>query len=263
MKSSKFLVIIDGDSLAYQAAYAGDAQLGRSFIDEVLTKVLDEGKKHAKDQELTYKLFIEADGNKKSYRQEVAKTREYKGNRKNKTFKDEEAKEAFKKMMRLKDKAKEYMIKDWNAISLNYMESDDALSIEANKLQYENCMLAHIDKDLDQIPGLHYNYKKHITYNVAERQAEALLAKQVLTGDSVDNIPGLVGIGPKKAIALLKEDPRVITAAKVYKEQGKSYKYFLEQFMLVSLLRFPGQEKPSCYVTEKVWNSWRTDGQRE
>lgn len=78
-------------------------------------------------------------------------------------------------------------------------EADDALGIN----QTEDTCIATIDKDLDMIPGAHYNWNKVKYYHVTEAEALRFFYIQLLTGDSVDNIPGLPGIGAKKAAAHL------------------------------------------------------------
>ncbi len=56
-----------------------------------------------------------------------------------------------------------------------------------------------IDKDLDMIRGWHYNFIKDKKYFIDDQQAIKHFYTQILTGDRVDNIIGLRGIGPKKA----------------------------------------------------------------
>jgi 5'-3' exonuclease len=63
----------------------------------------------------------------------------------------------------------------------------------------ETCICS-IDKDLDQIPGWHLNFVKELKYEVTPQEGLRKFYHQLLTGDlACDNIPGLKGIGPKKA----------------------------------------------------------------
>ena len=64
-------------------------------------------------------------------------------------------------------------------------------------------MIASIDKDLDMIPGWHYNWDKESKYYIDEETGWRNFYKQIITGDSVDNIPGLDTWGPVKAESLL------------------------------------------------------------
>jgi 5'-3' exonuclease len=84
-------------------------------------------------------------------------------------------------------------------------EADDAIGIEAYKSEEDSYLIMTIDKDLDMIRGWHYNFIKGIRYHVDECDTLRWFYTQVLTGDRVDNIPGLKGIGPKKAEKILGE----------------------------------------------------------
>ena len=87
------------------------------------------------------------------------------------------------------------------------IEADDALGIAMTTLRDKgrDPVICTIDKDLDTIPGLHYNFDKNQLYNVSSIHAIQHLYKQILTGDSTDNIPGIKGIGPKKATKIIEE----------------------------------------------------------
>jgi 5'-3' exonuclease len=65
--------------------------------------------------------------------------------------------------------------------------------------------MVHIDKDLNQFRGWHYNYRKKEKYYVSEFEGLTAFYTQILTGDRIDNIIGLKGIGPVKAKRILAE----------------------------------------------------------
>jgi hypothetical protein len=67
----------------------------------------------------------------------------------------------------------------------------------------ESTVIATIDKDLDTVPGLHYNFVTKESYVVTPREAKVNFWKQMITGDTVDNIPGIPKAGPAKAAKLL------------------------------------------------------------
>ena len=73
-------------------------------------------------------------------------------------------------------------------------EADDALGIQQCHLGGDG-IICSIDKDLDGVPGWHYNFSKNRKANgpyfVTEQEANRFFYKQILTGDSADNIPGL------------------------------------------------------------------------
>jgi len=79
------------------------------------------------------------------------------------------------------------------------VEADDLLGIA----QSDNTILASIDKDLDQIPGKHYDFVKDILYEVSEARATRFFWYQLLMGDVTDNIKGIPGCGPKTAARIL------------------------------------------------------------
>lgn len=80
-------------------------------------------------------------------------------------------------------------------------EADDALGWN----QSESTVICTIDKDLDMIPGLHYNFVRGNVYNVNQLAALRFFYKQMLIGDTSDYIFGIKGIGPVKAEKLLKD----------------------------------------------------------
>lgn len=77
-------------------------------------------------------------------------------------------------------------------------EADDAIGIHAGRFSSlaDYCVIS-LDKDLNQIPGWHYNFVKEKKYYVSNITACRFFYKQLLSGDSADNIDGITGIGEK------------------------------------------------------------------
>jgi len=100
---------------------------------------------------------------------------------------------------------------------LKVIESDDAMSIAAREYRGDYFItLAHIDKDLDSIYGLHYNYNKKKFYEKTAEESEFFFKCQVLAGDvSTDNIPGVPGIGLKTAAKYVNLADSVVIAYKI------------------------------------------------
>ena len=93
------------------------------------------------------------------------------------------------------------MVDHWDARVVHGHEADDECSIlafEFRNKKHDYC-IATIDKDLDQIPGWHYNYQTKDFYPMEAEESELFFWKQVLTGDGVDNIQGLYRVSDKKA----------------------------------------------------------------
>ena len=76
-------------------------------------------------------------------------------------------------------------------------EADDLVGILATAIP--NCLIVSNDKDLNQIPGNHYDPQKNKLFTVTVDEARKQKYMQWIHGDSVDGIPGIPGIGPRKA----------------------------------------------------------------
>jgi len=79
------------------------------------------------------------------------------------------------------------------------LEADDVIGILATK--YKNCIIYSEDKDLNQIPGLHFDGKE--LYRVTPEAGYQFFMSQVITGDATDGYKGCPGAGPAAAKKLL------------------------------------------------------------
>ena len=122
-----------------------------------------------------------------NWRDSLGTLKKYKGNR------DEKHKPEHYNEIR------EYLQKHFNAQVVTGWEADDELALR----QTDNTIIASLDKDLDQIPGWHYNWVKQIEYLVTPDDGEYFYWHQMITGDSTDNIIGLPKYGEKAAEKLL------------------------------------------------------------
>ena len=98
---------------------------------------------------------------------------------------------------------REYAVSKYGALVINGMEADDACGIAQCAAEPESTILISVDKDLNMIPGWHYNYQKKTRYFIYEDEATRFFWTQMVTGDTADNIKGIYGIGPVKAAAML------------------------------------------------------------
>lgn len=142
-----------------------------------------------------WELHLTGKGN---FRHDVAVTLPYKGNRKDK------AKPVHYEAIR------KHMVDKWDAIVTDGMEADDKLAIRQHELTEEfkhkdNSVIVTLDKDLDQVIGWHYNFVKKDMYYMEQDEADLRFFKQFLTGDRIDNIQGVHGIGDKKSQKLLED----------------------------------------------------------
>ncbi len=185
------IAIVDADSCIYQTAWQ------QPDLDKAFENYLTIMSKHWIDPVWSDEQFIYC-GGKDNFRYNLCPN--YKANRK---APPEDA-NLFRPLM-----AK--IIKEGLAIPSDGMEADDMVRIKATELASLNkeFTVVHIDKDLDCIPGKHYNPRKQEFYEIDVDTADLLYWTQMLKGDPTDNLPGLPKVGPKKAEAMLKGIPMV------------------------------------------------------
>jgi 5'-3' exonuclease len=187
-------LLIDGDPIVYRIGFAcqkKDKETGlvtadpeshtlhscKQFINQMLEVTGAD----------TYKIYLTGKGN---FRYKVRE--DYKANRKGAD------KPVHYQLVR------DYLVKKFKAQVVDGMEADDALALG----QQSDTAIASIDKDLLMVEGRHYNYGKCTWQDVTAKQGEYFFYKQMLTGDRVDNITGIRGLGEKKASKLLDTTPR-------------------------------------------------------
>lgn len=132
--------------------------------------------------------FLSGDGN---FREQVATILPYKGNR-------PQRKPKYYKELR------HYLI-DFHGVELVHgREADDALATAQWAAKDRSTVICTIDKDLDMVPGWHYNWVKNEVYDVSLAYANMRLFYQMLEGDLTDNIPGIRNVGPKTIAKLFE-----------------------------------------------------------
>lgn len=216
------IALIDGDVLFYMAMWEAESkEHARENFDSLFTSI-------------TESLFVDdyamAIGNNEgsNFRYDIYNL--YKANR---TKSKSERPEWFYDL-------KSDIVNDYGGcIFADYCEADDMIRIWAN--QIKDYIVVSVDKDLDCIEGKHYNPRKDLVYTIDEEDANYNYWKQIIMGDSTDNIPGVPGIGPKKAEKLLLEDPPAIAACKAYENYygKKGHNYLLANGKLIHILRTP------------------------
>jgi hypothetical protein len=94
-----------------------------------------------------------------------------------------------------------YLQSRFKAKVADNMEADDAISIAAHELARlgDLPIVCSNDKDLQQIPGMHYNFATKDHDYVSPERAVKWFYEQVLQGDATDNVLGIPGVGPVKA----------------------------------------------------------------
>ena len=172
--------LVDGDIVAFRVAAASedsDLEIACLRADKLM-------------QDIVY--LTEADSYKciLTGRNNFRKTLypEYKANRKDKP-----------KPKWLQD-IRTFLQENWTAEVSDGCEADDLLGV----YQTPDSCICSIDKDLLQIPGRHYNWVKAEFYDQTLVGGLRHFYFQLLQGDRGDNIPGIQGIGPKKAERFLE-----------------------------------------------------------
>lgn len=248
--------LIDCDILRYRCGFAADGQMKKDFkqknpdaTDEQIAEylastdytglalqnvktVFESVTDRFSDE---YKAYIHGSGN---FREKIATIRPYKGNR--------------EKLGKPKyyTEIKDYCIDRWNAIAVNGQESDDAIGIEQFDNPDKYTVIVSTDKDMDMIPGWHFNWVKNELYYQPIAEANKFLFWQMLVGDAVDNIPGINKIGPKTATKIFDQQDSLDSIREVvqdlYRRQYEDQwaQAYWEVGNLLWIRRKPGEECP-------------------
>jgi len=183
-------IIVDGDIVAFMAASVEreDLEAATKRADEIVTDVAECLFASLSD----VIVYVKGEGN---FRMDYD---DYKMNRSDKVDTRPETLEGVRKY--LGDQYGEFA---------DGAEADDYCVIEAQRCKDEGIpyIICTIDKDLRQMEGMHYNLRTGKIDVVDAEDGYDFLLQQCLTGDAVDGIQGLKGIGPKKSQKLLQENP--------------------------------------------------------
>jgi hypothetical protein len=213
---------IDADHMVYKFGFSPESSnIVCSRLEEHLMEVV-----YIELQCDTYDAFITG---KDNFRYELATTHPYKGNREG--------------IVRpphyevLRDK----LVSLGATVSAG-QEADDDVAIAST---LGTGWIVHVDKDLDQLPGWHYNPKRKEKYYITEEEGLKNFYIQILMGDRVDNIVGLYKVGPVTAAKLLKgisKDRKLYEAVvAAYESKEEPVERILENGQLLWLSRFEGQ----------------------
>jgi 5'-3' exonuclease len=173
------------DIVAYSCAAYNDPwgwDACRKDIDELMRRILETTGAD------TYEAFISGADN---FRYGI--NPDYKANRKGKIDPQYRA------------DANAYLVTEFHARVTDGYEADDALGIAATSLGDGEFVVCSIDKDLMQIPGQHYNWRRNEFTTVSPIDGLRSFYRQLLIGDTSDNIVGVSGIGTVKAGRIIND----------------------------------------------------------
>lgn len=199
------ILIVDCLNLAFRWKHSGDTDFLDSYV-----KTVDSLKKSYKCNH----VILACDSGSSSYRKSIYPL--YKQNRKDKfDTQTPEEKEQFELFFQEFNRVMEYYQDSmYPLFRFDRCEADDIAAYICKTVKDKNIVLASSDKDWDllikpNIMRFSYVTRKEITWdNWSEHydyDPDDHISIKCLTGDSGDNIPGVPGIGPKKAQALVME----------------------------------------------------------
>ena len=161
-------------------------------------------------------VIIAADWGSSSYRKELYP--DYKQNRKEKfAEQSEEERIAFEEFFEEFEATLEVLAEDYILLRYKGVEADDVaahLVKHKNAYDLENIWLISSDRDWDlliqdTVSRFSYVTRKEVTLeNWSEHydvKPEEYISLKCLTGDKGDNVPGIPGIGPKRAQQLIEQ----------------------------------------------------------
>jgi hypothetical protein len=172
--NKEIVALVDADSIVYDVGIAVDVMnenfgMCKSIINRLMLSIHE----HA----TVIEIYLGSDTN---YRKEVATVWPYKGSR-------DPHKRPF-----YYNEIRHYLVDQWGAVIINNMEAEDEVSMRSYEFDnFEDFIIVAIDKDLNNTPGLHYNWRRKQNYYVSKVEADRNLFLQALSGDKTDDIPGL------------------------------------------------------------------------
>lgn len=174
--------LVDGDILLYRIGFVTEdatEEDAKSGMDELVRRILDAV------SVTSFNIFLSC-GRADSFRAILYP--EYKANRKREKPKHYQA-------------LKDHLISSWNATVADAEEADDLIGINLDA----KSIACTIDKDiLYGLEGHKYNFVKDLLFYTSQEEATKFFYKQLLMGDSADNIIGLPKIGEVRALKLLE-----------------------------------------------------------
>ena len=162
------------------------------------------------------RVILAADWGSSTYRKEIHPA--YKQNRKDKfAEQSEEERIAFEEFFEEFEASHEVVGDNFEVLRYKGVEADDiAAHLVKQKEKYElgNIWLISSDRDWDLliqegVSRFSYVTRKEVTLenwsNHYECSPKEYISLKCLTGDKGDNVPGIPGIGPKRAVQLIQE----------------------------------------------------------
>lgn len=236
-------LLIDGDIVAYKAAMACEEAINWGDDLWTLHGDLGQAKAHVDQiidvwvEQLDADVVMVAITGNTNFRKDILSS--YKENRKDQ-----------RKPVVL-GALKEYLVKEYGALSVPELEADDVLGVWATG-PFKDGIIVSIDKDFNQIPGFVFNPDKDTAPRfITVDQANYYHLYQTLIGDKTDGYSGCPGVGPVKAEKILMDEKHwdehflycnVSSAWEAvmatYTKAGLGYEEALRQARVARILRY-------------------------
>ena len=216
------LLIVDGLNVAFRWKHQNILDFKYDYIRtiESLAKSYKAGT-----------IIVCADGGS-SYRKEIFP--EYKANRKER-FADQTEQEAkeFEMFMAEFQDTLTLLKEKYPVFHFRGVEADDIAAYITQSINYDECWLISSDKDWDLLISdkvsrfstvtrketTVHNWDEHYDFEI-----EDYITFKCLTGDKGDNVPGVPGVGPKRAVQLMEQYGTVFDIYDACPLEGR-YKY--------------------------------------
>ena len=216
------LLIVDGLNVAFRWKHQGVTDFKYDYVRtiESLAKSYNAGT-----------IVICADGGS-TWRKEIYP--EYKANRKER-FADQTAEEEKEFKMFMAEFANTLtLLKEKHPVfHFKGVEADDIAAFITHNIEFDDCWLISSDKDWDLLINdkvsrfstvtrketTVHNWDEHYDFEI-----EDYITFKCLTGDKGDNVPGVPGVGPKRAVQLMEQYGTVFDIYDACPLEGK-YKY--------------------------------------
>ena len=207
VKPDSNMMIVDCMNVAFRWKHSGATK----FVEEYIATVMSLAKSYNAGT-----IIAAADWGGSSYRKTLFP--EYKANRKELVEKQtSEEKEASRKFFDEYERVLEALDKHPRIQLFRYqgVEADDIAAYLVSRLHdygFDQAWLISSDRDWDLLVGPHVSRfstvtRKEVTLDTWDYPVtpEQYISYKVLMGDSGDNIPGIPGVGPKRAAAIIEQ----------------------------------------------------------
>jgi len=254
-------LIVDALNLAFRWKHQGRTDF-RYEYEKTVHSLADSYK--CKD------VIITADGGASTYRKNILPS--YKQNRKDKyATQTEEEQIAFEEFFEEYQATLDMLNSYLTVLRFDGVEADDIaahLVKEKDKYGFENVWLISSDRDWDLliqkgVSRFSYVNRKEVTIDNWKEHYEVApceyISLKCLTGDKGDNVPGITGIGPKRALGLIREygsafniyDAAPIPGTYKYIQSlNENYEQIVQNYELMDLISYCDEAIGSNNITE-------------